>query len=205
MNTPVRLILAIIVAVIVGCGFMFYDKSRGAEWVVSPQQIEQAKAEGKSGVESRPGTVTVLPIRSETADALPFKWAMYGVVAGLFVLVATRRRKKPDHSSEICSGSLVASSTGLSFPIYSVAGHRAKGYFAAVMERASDGMAETIFPAYRQAARQTTSCTRSKRLSWKAFCAEATGFQASANWRASSTFPARYCATLSRDLRQRNC
>ena len=48
MNTPVRFILAIIVALIVGCGFMFYDKSRGAEWVVSPQQIEQAKAEGKS-------------------------------------------------------------------------------------------------------------------------------------------------------------
>jgi hypothetical protein len=94
MNTPLRFILAIIVAVIVGCGFMFYDKSRGAEWVVSPQQIEQAKAEGKSGVESRPGTVTVLPIRSETADALPFKWAMYGFVAGLFVLVATRKRKK---------------------------------------------------------------------------------------------------------------
>jgi len=90
MNTPLRFILAIIVAVIVGCGFMFYDKSRGAEWVVSPQQIEQAK----SGVESRPGTVTVLPIRSETADALPFKWAMYGFVAGLFVLVATRKRKK---------------------------------------------------------------------------------------------------------------
>ena len=94
MNTPVRFILAIIVAVIVGCGFMFYDKSRGAEWVVSPQQIEQAKADGKSGVESRPGTVTVLPIRSETADALPFKWAMYGLVAGLVVLVATRKRKK---------------------------------------------------------------------------------------------------------------
>ncbi|WP_343315498.1 hypothetical protein AAIB41_11875 [Brucella sp. BE17] len=94
MNTPLRFIFALIVAVIVGCGFMVYDKSRGAEWVVSPQQIEQAKAEGKTGFESRPGTVTVLPIRSETADALPVKWAMYGIVAGLFVLVATRRRKQ---------------------------------------------------------------------------------------------------------------
>lgn len=127
MNTPLRFILAIIVAVIVGCGFMFYDKSRGAEWVVSPQQIEQAKAEGKSGVESRPGTVTVLPIRSETADALPFKWAMYGFVAGLFVLVATRKRKKPDHFLIMYSESPVASSIGLSFSIYSVAGHRPKG------------------------------------------------------------------------------
>ncbi len=94
MNTPTRFILALVVAAIVGFGFMFYDKSRGAEWVVSPQQIEQAKAEGKVGFESKPGTVTVLPIRSETADALPVKWAMYGIVAGLFVLVATRRRKQ---------------------------------------------------------------------------------------------------------------
>lgn len=36
MKTAPRLILALVVAVIVGCGFMFYDKSRGAEWVVSP-------------------------------------------------------------------------------------------------------------------------------------------------------------------------
>ncbi|MGU3400433.1 hypothetical protein ACLBWS_11930 [Brucellaceae bacterium D45D] len=94
MNTPTRFILALVVAAIVGFGFMFYDKSRGAEWVVSPQQIEQARAEGKAGFESKPGTVTVLPIRSETADALPVKWAMYGIVAGLFVLFATRRRKQ---------------------------------------------------------------------------------------------------------------
>lgn len=94
MSTPIRLLLALVVAVIVGCGFMFYDKSRGAEWVVSPQQIEQAKSEGKMGVQSRPGTVTVLPIRSETADALPFKWAVYGVIAGIFVLFSTRKRKQ---------------------------------------------------------------------------------------------------------------
>lgn len=94
MNTAPRLILALVVAVIVGCGFMYYDKSRGAEWVVSPQQIEQAKAEGKTGFESRPGTVTVLPIRSETADILPFKWAMYGLIAGIVVFVSGRKRKK---------------------------------------------------------------------------------------------------------------
>ncbi|ANG96747.1 hypothetical protein LQT97_00350 [Brucella pseudogrignonensis] len=94
MNTVPRLIFALVVAVIVGCGFMYYDKSRGAEWVVSPQQIEQAKSEGKTGFESRPGTVTVLPIRSETADVLPFKWAMYGLVAGIVVFVSGRKRKK---------------------------------------------------------------------------------------------------------------
>lgn len=93
MNTSTRLVLALVVAVIVGCGFMFYDKSRGTEWVVSPQQIEQAKAEGKAGFESRPGTVTVLPIRSEEADMMPFKWAMYGLVAGLVVFVRSRKRK----------------------------------------------------------------------------------------------------------------
>ncbi len=43
MNTPVRFILAIIVAVIVGCGFMFYDKSRGAEWVVSLSRSNRLK------------------------------------------------------------------------------------------------------------------------------------------------------------------
>ncbi len=94
MSTPIRLLLALVVALIVGFGFMFYDKSRGAEWVVSPQQIEQAKSEGKMGFESKPGTITVLPIRSETADALPFKWAMYGLVAGIFVLFSTRKRKQ---------------------------------------------------------------------------------------------------------------
>ncbi|MBN9045924.1 MAG: hypothetical protein J0H18_09670 [Rhizobiales bacterium] len=93
MKTPIRLVLALAVAIVVGCGFMYYDKSRGAEWVVSPQQIEQAKMEGKPGYESSPGTVTVLPIRSEKADILPYKWAGYGIVAGIFVFTATRRRK----------------------------------------------------------------------------------------------------------------
>ncbi len=93
MNTLTRLVIAIVAALVVGFGFMYYDKSRGAEWVVSPQQLEQAQAEGKTGVESRPGTVTVRPIRSETADVLPYKWAGAGLVAGLFVFVSGRKRK----------------------------------------------------------------------------------------------------------------
>lgn len=94
MNRNLRIILSLAAAIAVGVGIMIYDKSRGAEWVVSPQQIEEAKTAGKPGVETRPGTISVRPIRSETADALPIKWAMYGIVAGLAVFVSTRNRKK---------------------------------------------------------------------------------------------------------------
>lgn len=89
-----QILLPLAAALVVGFGFMAYDTSRGAEWVVSPQQIAQAKAQGKVGYESSPGTVTVLPIRSETADALPFKWAMAGIVAGALVFSSIRRREK---------------------------------------------------------------------------------------------------------------
>lgn len=89
-----QITLPLVTALAVGFGFMAYDRSRGAEWVVSPQEIAAAKAAGKAGVDSRPGTVTVLPIRSETADALPFKWAMAGIVAGALVFSSMRRRKK---------------------------------------------------------------------------------------------------------------
>ncbi|MDE1160260.1 MAG: hypothetical protein PW791_18710 [Neorhizobium sp.] len=88
-----RILWSVVIGLVVGFGFMTIDKLRGAEWVVSPQQIEQAKADGKAGVESRPGTVTVLPIRSETADALPVKWTMTGLVAGFVVFRAIGRRK----------------------------------------------------------------------------------------------------------------
>jgi len=93
MNLVPRIILALVAGVVVGGGFMAWDRHRGAEWVVSPQQIAAAQANGQAGVQSRPGTVTVRPIRSETADALPFKWGLYGVGAALLVFVATRQRK----------------------------------------------------------------------------------------------------------------
>lgn len=93
MSNIRNVIVAAVAAVVVGGGFMAYDKSRGAEWAVSPQQIAEAKAQGKAGYESRPGTVTVLPIRSETADVLPMKWALYGVMAGAAVFLSLRKKK----------------------------------------------------------------------------------------------------------------
>ncbi|RZI59546.1 MAG: hypothetical protein EOP94_02735 [Zymomonas sp.] len=92
MPIVIRVLLTLVVAVLVGGGFMMFDRSRGTEWVVSPGEIAAAQAEGKAGVESDRGSVTVLPIRSETADVLPFKWALAGVGAGVVCFIATRRR-----------------------------------------------------------------------------------------------------------------
>lgn len=89
----IRILVALVVAVFVGAGWMYVDRSRGAEWVVSPQQIADAKAQGKAGFAQRPGTVTVLPIRSETADLLPIKWALSGLVAGGLAFAVLSRRK----------------------------------------------------------------------------------------------------------------
>ncbi|AGT09279.1 hypothetical protein [Paracoccus aminophilus] len=88
MSFTVRLVISALVAVVVGCGMMYYDKKNGAEWVVSPDQLAAANG----ALESRPGTVTVRPIRSETADMLPFKWAGAGIAAGILAFVATRRK-----------------------------------------------------------------------------------------------------------------
>ncbi|WP_413771049.1 MULTISPECIES: hypothetical protein [Lichenihabitans] len=87
-----RLVLALVVALVVGFGYRFYDVSRGAEWMVSPDQIATAKAAGGAGVETSPGRIAVLPIRSETADVLPLQWAFAGIAAGALVFAATRRR-----------------------------------------------------------------------------------------------------------------
>ncbi|CUX14638.1 MULTISPECIES: hypothetical protein [Agrobacterium] len=93
MNMPTRIVVSLALALVAGGGYMTVDKTRGAEWVVSPQQIAEAKAKGQMGYESRPGTVTVLPIRSETADLLPMKWAMVSLVAGLLAFRATGKKK----------------------------------------------------------------------------------------------------------------
>lgn len=93
MNMPIRIVISLVAALLVGGGYMAYDRMRGAEWVVSPQQIAEAKASGQTGYESRPGTVTVLPIRSETADVLPFKWAIAGLAAGVLAFRATGKKK----------------------------------------------------------------------------------------------------------------
>ena len=93
----VRIIAAVVVGLIVGFGLRSYDLGRGAEWEVSPTQIAAAKASGKAGYETEPGTVAVLPIRSELADILPFKWAGAGLAAAALLFVATRHiRRKGD-------------------------------------------------------------------------------------------------------------
>ncbi|HEY0123870.1 MAG TPA: hypothetical protein VGC14_19330 [Rhizobium sp.] len=84
--------IAVAVGIVVAFGAMMKDKMTNAEWVVSPEQIAQAKAEGKMGYESSPGTVTVLPIRSEKADILPVTWLIFGIVAGGAAYVVTRRK-----------------------------------------------------------------------------------------------------------------
>ena len=89
---PLRIALAVVVALVVGFGLRAYDISNGAEWLVSPAQIAAATASGKQGVETQPGTVAVLPIRSETADVLPFKWTFAGLAAGILIVAATRKR-----------------------------------------------------------------------------------------------------------------
>lgn len=88
-----KFIIPIVVALVVGFALMTFDNARGAEWEVSPQAIAQAKAEGKAGVETGPGSVAVLPIRSETADILPFKWALAGIFAGTIAFGAMNRKR----------------------------------------------------------------------------------------------------------------
>jgi hypothetical protein len=87
-----RIVLAVVVALLIGGGVMAYDRSHGAGWLVSPEQVEAAKASGKAGYEDGSGSVTVLPIRSETAGLLPFKWLLLGLGAGALCFVATRPR-----------------------------------------------------------------------------------------------------------------
>jgi hypothetical protein len=93
MSMTRNLLLSVLVALAVGGGKMAYDTWRGAEWEISPRQIADAKAQGKAGYESSPGTVAVLPIRSETADLLPVMWVLYGLAAGAVTFIGLRKRK----------------------------------------------------------------------------------------------------------------
>ena len=92
MSRTPRIALAIVVALLVGFGLRAFEGARGAGWTVSPDQIAAAKAAGKAGYEDGSGSVTVLPIRSETADALPLTWLLAGAGAGALCFAATRRR-----------------------------------------------------------------------------------------------------------------
>ncbi|MDN3712100.1 hypothetical protein QWZ10_10415 [Paracoccus cavernae] len=92
MSLSKRIIVALIVGLSIGGGAMIKDKLSNAEWVVSPEQIAQAKAEGKAGFESSAGTIAVLPIRSEKADILPYTWIFFGLMGAAGAFVVTRRR-----------------------------------------------------------------------------------------------------------------
>ncbi len=90
MSVGLRVALAVVVAVLVGYGGRQMFGS--PEYVVSPEQIAAAKAAGRPGYESSPGTVTVLPIRSETAGLEPVLWGALGLGAGVLTFAATGRR-----------------------------------------------------------------------------------------------------------------
>ena len=90
MSVGVRVALAVAVALLVG--YVGRQVFGSPEYVVSPEQIAVAKAAGKPGYESSPGTVTVLPIRSETADLEPILWGALGLGAGALTFAATGRR-----------------------------------------------------------------------------------------------------------------
>ena len=89
-----RIAVAIVVALVAGFSLRAYDDARGAEWLVSPSQIANAKAAGSQGVAMQPGSIAVLPIRSETADILPFKWVFSGVAAGTLAFVSMRHIRR---------------------------------------------------------------------------------------------------------------
>lgn len=95
MNPALRLAICLVLALVFGGGKMALDKQRNVEWVVSPQQIAEARAQGKMGVTTRPGTVAGAPIRSEIADALPFSWAIFGIAGAAVGFFLTRQRKPP--------------------------------------------------------------------------------------------------------------
>lgn len=100
MNIRTRLIAAVVVALIVGFGFMAYDKYTDAEWVVSPQTIEQARNDGQTGVETRPGTVAVRAIRSEVADLLPINGLPMALQQGFWCSFLPVSAKRSDTNSD---------------------------------------------------------------------------------------------------------
>jgi hypothetical protein len=95
MRTPVRIFAAAAVALAVGVAVMAHDRQIGAGWAVSAEQIADAQAYGKPGVEITPGRMVVEPLPSEQAARLPLKWVLLGLAAGAAVLVGTGRRRAP--------------------------------------------------------------------------------------------------------------
>jgi hypothetical protein len=92
MPLYLRFAICLALGLLSGGGMMWLDKKNEREWYVSPRQIEEAKAAGKMGVATRPGTMALRPIRSEEADALPYKWAIYGIAGMALGFFLTRRK-----------------------------------------------------------------------------------------------------------------
>ncbi|MCK2054063.1 hypothetical protein [Methylobacterium sp. 37f] len=93
MRTPVRVFAALATAIAVGVAVMAHDRQIGAEWAVSREQIADAQAYGKPGVELAPGRMVTEPLPSEAAGRLPLKWILLGLAAGGAVLAGTGRRR----------------------------------------------------------------------------------------------------------------
>lgn len=100
MRTPVRIFAAAAVGLAVGLAVMAHDRQIGAEWAVSAEQIADAQAYGKPGVELPPGHMVTEPQRSEGAERLPLKWILLGLAAGGAVLAGTGRRREPARKPE---------------------------------------------------------------------------------------------------------
>ena len=90
MSIGRQVAMAIVVGIV--AWFLYGRFVNGPEWEVSPEQIAAAQAAGKPGYESSPGTVTVLPIRSETAGIDKLLQVVVGAGAGLVTFGAMRKR-----------------------------------------------------------------------------------------------------------------
>ncbi|TXM70535.1 hypothetical protein [Methylobacterium sp. WL120] len=92
MQARVRVFAALAAGCAVGVAMMANDHARDAGWAVTANQIADARAYGKPGVEIAPGRFVSEPLPSEHAALLPVKWLLLGAAAAGAVFVGTRRR-----------------------------------------------------------------------------------------------------------------
>ena len=93
MRGRVRIVAAVSAGLAVGVALMAHDHARDAGWAITAAQIADARASGKPGVETRPGTFVAEPLAGEGAGLLPLKWILCGLAAGFAVLAATGGRR----------------------------------------------------------------------------------------------------------------
>jgi hypothetical protein len=95
VRAPLRVAAAIAAGLVVGLALMASDRSRDAEWAVTANQIADARAYGKPGVEIAPGRFVTEPERRPDSWKLPVKWVLAGAAAACAVLVGTGLRPRP--------------------------------------------------------------------------------------------------------------